>query len=156
MSRFTPLHVALICVFCIYWFIFFPIIWFVVKPSIFASDIGQAVLFAILLFVVYCILHVLVICAFEICERRRREKNVTASPQYNSATQSSQSPDSVIFQKRRELTPPATATSPAETNGGAKEPDVLTQNDPELRFVSSFKLFYDGKKFRDSGAASKY
>lgn len=70
MARFTCYQLTQLLVFCLYWFTLFPLMWFIVQPEFFASNILLTLLLALLFLAVYYLIYRLVKCC---CYKERTD-----------------------------------------------------------------------------------
>ena len=160
MTKFTRYQYTQLIVFCLYWFVFFPLIWFVVKPDIFIASIWFALLFAIILLLAYCLLYFIIKQCW--CHRQNSKSNghehlwppTTRSHHNPSVYNPTTSQDRGEPRETRVLMPD---TVMYENPMPRKKPGLICQDEPldiemeepkNVRFITSCSLYYDGQNFK--------
>lgn len=158
MARFTRLQYWQIAVFFLYWFVFFPIIWFIIRPDIFASTIVATIIFALILMVLYVVLYCLINCCCQPKDSQAEHKRFWSRPARRGADNPVYSPTTTTTKKgaaeeTRVRMPDAVMYENVPRN---KKPGLVCTEEPlmdeekkNVRFITSCSLYYDGQDFRD-------
>lgn len=159
MTRFTRLQYWQLLVFCLYWFVFFPLIWFLCKPVYFASSILKTILFALLLLIIYYIIYLVINkCCCQEDKTSANKKGFRSKPTprrggadnpvYAPTTTSKNEdesrvsmPDSVIYENMPRIHKPGLV---------CHEEPLLDEENKNVRFITSCSLYYDGHDFHDT------
>lgn len=155
MARFTRLQFWQLIVFCVYWFLFFPSIWFLIRPDFFAATILNAILFALILLTVYYLLYCSINCCCQPRQSTATPKRLWPlparrggdNPVYSPTTTSIEEPeirlpmpDSVMYEN-----PPRNKKSGLV----CQEEPLVDEEGKSVRFITSCSLYYDGQDFHD-------
>lgn len=167
MTRFTRLQYWQLIVFCLYWFVFFPLIWFLLKPTYFASSILKTILLALLLLIVYISIYILIDnCCCQNKNSTTKPKRFWSKPSssrgadnpvYGPTTTSKNDsdhddddvrkdtrvsmPDAVMFENVPRIHKPGLV---------CHEEPLLDEENKNVRFITSCSLYYDGHDFHDT------
>ncbi|KNC33808.1 hypothetical protein FF38_10818 [Lucilia cuprina] len=156
MARFTRLQYWQIAVFAGYWFIFFPIIWFLIRPDTFASTIWGTVLFALILLALYLIIYFLIKCCCKPKDSNTNHKRIWTRPSRRGAENPVYSPTTTSNGEEEETRVRMPDAVVYENTSANKKPGLVCQEEPlideerkNVRFITSCSLYYDGQDFHD-------
>uniref|UniRef100_W8BAR6 Uncharacterized protein n=1 Tax=Ceratitis capitata TaxID=7213 RepID=W8BAR6_CERCA len=165
-------------VFSIYWFAFFPIMWFAIGPPAFIGSKTEALAYALLYFGIYIVLHLILCWCLKRRTKGRSEK--VLRPHYNQTPEEITPEDVKLMNEAMETTrfsrkdrptskrvtspkiPPPYSVVDAESNeypyGEPIKTDsdcdstitipLYAKEDEKVRFVCKQELYFDGSSFR--------
>lgn len=172
MRRLNKLQITQLVVFILYWFVCFVIIWFFMQPSFITNNILNALLFAIVLLLVYVCLYLTIerCCCYtsysydasmaatetkdlnssykqKVAQKRTNAEDVAAlQDRVYAATTVLNSPDAVHFQNS---SPESALVKEAEPFTISNESLAESEEPKQIRFVTTCSLYYDGKSYHD-------
>uniref|UniRef100_A0A0A1WTL9 Golgi to ER traffic protein 2 n=1 Tax=Zeugodacus cucurbitae TaxID=28588 RepID=A0A0A1WTL9_ZEUCU len=148
-----------------YWFILFPIIWFVIQPAPFQESTLATILYALLFVAVFLVLLGIIYCCFKRAQKDTNKLHEHEKFARRASVEESLEPmESPYFERKKRPvskrvfvpTVPETATngSVKYTRGDADRDSIVTIplfiDDRELekkKYVTQQALFFDGESF---------
>lgn len=161
MARFSRLQYWQLIVFCLYWFLFFPIIWFLVSADFFSSSVFTAILLAVILLFGYCLLYCIIKCCCNPKESSASQNRFWPSSTRRGAENPVYSPTTTTTTITKETKPKTNVRKPNavvyESVPPNQKPGLVCIEEPlmdeerkNVRFITSCSLYYDGQDFIDA------